>query len=113
MIGGFSAMLQRLPAIKAECCEKKIIVEATSGKQALEICEGGADGIQFDKLSPEDLFENATNLKQRYPEKIILAAGGINIKNVKPFAKAPINGIVTSSLYDAKPIDIGVRMEYM
>ena len=111
MIGGFPAMLQRLPAIKAECCEKKIIVEATSGKQALEICGAGADGIQFDKLSPEELFEAATNLKQQYPEKIVLAAGGIHGKNAKQFAKAPINGIVTSSLYDAKPIDVGVRME--
>lgn len=111
MVGGFSAILQQMPEIKNKCFEKRIIVEATSCEQALEICESGADGIQFDKLTPENLMETAKAIRLLYPDKIILAAGGITVKNAKSYAKAPVNGIVTSSLYDAKPIDVGVNME--
>jgi len=110
MIGGFDALLERLPAIKAGCCEKKIIVETIDGGQALELCRRGADGIQFDKLSPGSIKEIAVSIKEQYPEKILLAAGGIHLENASLYAQAPIDGIVTSSLYNARPINIGVKM---
>lgn len=110
-IGGEEAFLQKLPKIKEECCEKRIIVEAVDLIQARNFCAAGADGIQFDKLPPDKLQSAAASLKEMYPEIVLLAAGGINLDNAEQFASARIDGIVTTSLYSAPPIDIGVRIE--
>lgn len=109
-IGGFDGLLKRMPGLKAECCEKRIIVEADSAQQAISLCRAGADGIQFDKLPFSDLKQAADVIKTDYPNIVLLAAGGINETNIADYAKLNIDGIVTTSLYFAKPIDIGVRI---
>ena len=111
MIGGFEAFLPRIREIKAGCCEKKLLAEADSQSEAEALCEAGIDGIQFDKLSAQELCATAQLLRTRYPNVILLAAGGINEHNVEQYARAEINGIVTTSLYSAKPIDVGVKIE--
>jgi molybdenum transport protein len=110
-IGGFEALLTRLPDIKSECCEKRIIVEADSTEQAFRLCQAGADGIQFDKIPLKELRPACDAIKSEYPGVVLLAAGGINESNVSDYAKINIDGIVTTSLYHAKPIDVGVRIE--
>nr|WP_320024908.1 ModD protein [uncultured Acetobacterium sp.] len=110
-IGGFESLLNKLPEIKTECCEKKIIVEATTLDQALDLCRAGADGIQFDKMGVADLINAVNNLRVEFPDRVLLAAGGINETNIAKYAKTNVNGLVTTSLYSAKPIDIGVRIE--
>lgn len=109
-IGGFDGLLSKLSHIKEECCEKKIIVEAESFEQALKLCSAGADGIQFDKVPINELKKAADFLKNKFPNVVILAAGGINETNITEYAKTNIDGIVTTSLYNAKPIDIGVKI---
>jgi len=103
-------LLSKLSDIKKECCEKKIVVEAETFEQAVKLCSAGADGIQFDKLTIEELKKTADYIKMNYPNVILLAAGGINEINMCEYAKTNIDGIVTSSLYNAKPIDIGVKI---
>lgn len=110
-IGGFDGLLKKLPEIKAECCEKKIIVEATTLDQAIELCRAGVDGIQFDKMSVAELINAVKNLRDEFPDKVLLAAGGINETNIAEYAQTNVNGLVTTSLYSAKPIDVGVRIE--
>lgn len=110
-IGGFDNLLVKLPQIKAECCEKKIIVEAESVEQALRLCEAGVDGIQFDKIPLEKLKVACNQIKATRPWVTLLAAGGINESNVSDYAQINLDGLVTSSLYHAKPIDIGVKIE--
>lgn len=110
-IGGFDGLLNKLPEIKAECCEKKIIVEATTLDQAFNLCQAGVDGIQFDKMSVTELINAVNNLRAEFPDKVLLAAGGINETNIAEYAKTNVNGLVTTSLYSAKPIDVGVRIE--
>ncbi|MCL2865937.1 MAG: ModD protein [Lachnospiraceae bacterium] len=110
-IGGFAGLLKKLPMMKHACCEKKIIVEASTYEEALALCEVGADGIQFDKLEASYLTDCVRKLKVKFPYAIYLATGGITEANVKEYAKTGIDGIVTTSLYVAKPIDIGVRIE--
>lgn len=110
-IGGFDGLLKKLPEIKAECCEKKVIVEATTLDQAIELCRAGVDGIQFDKMSVVDLINAVNNLSDEFPDKVLLAAGGINETNIAKYAQTNVNGLVTTSLYSAKPIDVGVRIE--
>jgi len=109
-IGGFDGLLKKIPELKAECCEKKIIVEADSFDQAVSLFWAGADGIQFDKMPLNDLRRAAEKIKAEYPGLVLLAAGGINETNVSDYAQLNIDGIVTTSLYSAKPIDIGVKI---
>lgn len=110
-IGGFDNLLSRLPQMKAECCEKKVIVEAESVEQALLLCQAGVDGIQFDKIPLEKLKEVCNQIKAERPGITLLAAGGINESNVSDYAQISLDGLVTSSLYHAKPIDVGVKIE--
>lgn len=109
-IGGFDGLLKKLPEIKAECCEKKIIVETRSIEQAVSLCKAGADGIQFDKMEVQELKNAVECLKTEFPYVITLGAGGINESNIVDYAQTGINGIVTTSLYNANPIDIGVKI---
>lgn len=109
-IGGFDGLLKKLPEIKAECCEKKIIVETGSIEQAVSLCKAGADGIQFDKMEVQELKNAVECLKTEFPYVITLGAGGINESNIVDYAQTGINGIVTTSLYNANPIDIGVKI---
>jgi molybdenum transport protein len=110
-IGGFEGLLKKIPEIKTESCEKKVIVEATELEKAIRLCHAGADGIQFDKLTVAELEKAVSALKKEFPGVTILGAGGINEKNCGDYAKTGIDGIVTTSLYRAKPIDIGVKIE--
>jgi molybdenum transport protein len=109
-IGGFDALLSRMPELKNECCEKKIIVETNDYNEAKKLCEAGVDGIQFDKIPPSDLKDIAAKLKNEFPDAVLLAAGGVNEKNAAEYARSKIDGIVTTSLYTAKPVDIGVKI---
>jgi len=112
-IGGFDALLFRIPALKNECCEKKILVETNDYNEAKKLCEAGVDGIQFDKIPAADLKDIVEKLKKEFPKVILLAAGGINEKNAAEYAQAHIDGIVTTSLYSAKPVDIGVNIKVL
>ena len=109
-IGGFDALLAKLPVLRADCCEKKIIAESSAYAQARLLCEAGADGIQFDKLSAPDLKEAVAALRADFPHIVCLSAGGINETNAAEYAATGVNGIVTTSLYSAEPIDIGVTI---
>jgi len=110
-IGGFEGLLNKLPEIKAECCEKKIIVEAETLEQAISLCRAGTDGIQFDKMGVEELIKAVDYLRNEFPNRVLLAAGGINETNISAYAKTNVNGIITTCLYSAKPIDIGVKIQ--
>jgi len=109
-ISGFDSLLSRIPALKNECCEKKILVETNDYNEAKKLCEAGVDGIQFDKIPAADLKDIAEKLRNEFPQAVLLAAGGINEKNAAEYAQTNIDGIVTTSLYTAKPVDIGVKI---
>lgn len=110
LMGGMEAFVKRLPGIKASCCEKKIIVEANETESAKQVLAAGADGIQFEKLSPQELTEAVREVKKDFPSAVLLAAGGINEKNAAAYAACGVHGLVTTSLYTAKPVDIGAKL---
>ena len=112
-IGGFKALLAKMPELKAECCEKKIIVETCEYDEAALLCEAGVDGIQFDKTPANVLKETVAKLKKEFPKVVLLIAGGVNEKNAAEYAQTGIDGIVTTSLYSAKPIDIGANIKLL
>lgn len=111
IIGGLDILLKKIPGMKKRACEKKIIVETDSVGKAFSLAEAGVDGIQFDKLSFSSIKDGIRELKNRFPQVTVLVAGGINERNIEEFSDSSVDGIVTSSLYSSKPLDLGTRIE--
>ncbi|MVX65447.1 ModD protein [Clostridium chromiireducens] len=110
-LGGIDELIKNLNSIKSKACEKKVIVEVESIDEAIKLCKNGIDGIQFDKVPPNDLKAYVDILKNINPSIIILASGGINENNIEEYAKTGVSAIVTTSVYHAKPIDIGCKIK--
>ena len=110
-MGGLDGVISALPALKQSACEKKIIVEAESIDEGIALCKAGVDGIQFDKLAPGVLKDGVPKLRAAAPNATLLAAGGINETNAAAYAATDVDALVTTSLFSAKPIDIGVKIE--
>lgn len=109
--GGFDKFLSHLPEFKAKMAERKICVEAENLDEANKLLKANCDVVQCDKFSPE-LIENVLSLRDEIsPNTIILAAGGINLANVKEYAKA--DAIVTSAMYSKGVADISTRLEIL
>lgn len=106
-LGGINKLNEIIKNVKSKACEKKVIVEIENLEQAIELSKIGVDGIQFDKISCDKLKKNVSIIRNINPSITILAAGGINENNIIEYAKTGVDAIVTSSVYHAKPIDIG------
>ena len=110
LLGGWEALKNKITAQKAGFAEKKIVIEAENQTQALLAIEAGADVVQFDKATPNQLREWLPMLRQHWPKAIFLAAGGIKPENVEDYARTGVNALVTSALHYAPPADIGVNI---
>ena len=108
-MGGFDAFVERLPQLRRRCMEKKLFVEATP-EQAPILAEAGVDGIQFDKTTPEKLQALVPQLRDINPHATLIAAGGINPGNAAEYAATGVDGLVTTALFTARPLDMSVRM---
>ena len=109
-IGGFDALIEKIPTLKSKICGKKIIVEADNFEQAQKLCAAGVCGIQFDKVEINNLKEMIVRLRMDFPDRLFLATGGINEGNIGHYAATGADGIVTTSPYNAPPIDVGVKI---
>ena len=110
IIGGKESLIAKLPEMKKRCCKKSILIETNDSDDALRYLSAGADGIQMEKRMPEEIDKMARKIRAVFPRAILLAAGGINEENVRQYAATAVNGLVTTSLYTAKPVDVGVRI---
>lgn len=108
-MGGFERFLEELPAVKRHCAEKKVFVEA-GVDEALSLARAGVDGIQFDKVDSELLALTVRKVREVAPHISLVAAGGINPQNAAEYAATGVDGLVTTALYTAKPLDMSVRM---
>ena len=104
-------MPKLIKEIKANSCEKKIIVEVETLEDARLLIEAGVDGLQFDKIPAADLKIIVDQIRHLNPHITLLGAGGINEGNIEEYARSGIDAIVTTSMYFGKPSDIGVKME--
>lgn len=107
--GGFDAFVEQLPAIKRRCVEKKLFVEAGE-EQARVLARAGVDGIQFDKVSVERLAALVEELRGIDPHLTLVAAGGIGPHNAAAYAATGVDGLATTAPFNAKPLDMSVRM---
>lgn len=110
-LDGINELTEILTKVKSKACEKKVIAEVEDLDTAIELCKKGIDGLQFDKIPCDTLKRNVDILRSINPSMVILAAGGINENNIDDYAKTGIDSIVTTSVYYAKPIDIGCKIE--
>lgn len=110
-LGGFNNLAQAMKQIKANACEKKIIVEVETIEDARLLIESGVDGLQFDKIPADDLKVIIDQIRRINPNITLIGAGGINESNIAEYASSGIDAIATTSMYFGKPADIGVTME--
>ena len=107
--GGIDKFIHDLPEIKAKSCEKKIFIECTK-EQALPLVKAGIDGLQLDKMPVEDLTELVGEVRECNNHVTLIAAGGVNLSNAKEYAATGVDGLATTCLHFAKPLDMSVRM---
>lgn len=110
LLGGWNGLAERLAGMAHALAEKKCVVEAHSQEDALCAAEAGADVVQFDKASPEQLRAWCPPLRARHPSLRLLAAGGIRLDNAADYAASGVDALVTSSLHYAPPADVGVSV---
>ena len=108
--GGMDKFIAQIDQIKSKVCEKKLFVEA-GVDDALRLVEAGVDGIQLDKVPAAQVKQLASQLKTINPRITLIAAGGVNLKNAAEYAATGIDGIATTCLHFANPLDMSVRME--
>jgi molybdenum transport protein len=113
LLGGRAQLPALLAGMRAAAREHKITVECDDLEQAVQAAEAGAESVQFDKTPPERLAEWCAALKARFPRLTVLSAGGVGPGNVQAYARTGVDGIVLSSLYHAKPADLGVTIELL
>ena len=109
-LGGFDEFVKRIPEFRSRCIEKKLFVEATAG-QARILANAGVDGIQLDKVPVDQLEPLVRDLRAANPHVTIIAAGGVNLSNAAAYAATGVDGLATTALYTAKPLDMSVRMK--
>ena len=110
LLGDWSVLQARLAAVAPALAEKKCVIEACTLDEAQQAAQAGADVLQFDKASPEQLRQWCPLLRQQYPRLTLLAAGGVNGQNAADYASTGVDALVTSSLHHAPPADIGVQV---
>lgn len=111
-IGGLDNLENTIKSSNHKMVEKKIILETENIHESLKALHYDfIDGIQLDKLSPDEIKHIVEERNQINPKMLILAAGGINKNNIKEYAKAMPDVIVSSAFFHAKPLDIKAVIE--
>ena len=107
--GGLEKFIADVPQLKAKVCEKKLFVESST-EDAVRLVEAGVDGVQLDKVAPEQVAQLVPQLKAINPHVTLIAAGGVNLGNAAEYAATGVDGLATTCLHFAKPLDMSVRM---
>lgn len=110
-LGGLSQTAKAIHRLRSQACEKKIIIEAKTEKEALEMARMEIDGLQFDKFPPAHLTTLVKQIRTIKPDLLLIAAGGINADNVALYAATGVNALATTWTYFGKPADIQVLIQ--
>ena len=111
LVGGRSALPAVVARMRAAACEKKIAVECHDLAEAEQAVAAGADVIQFDKVPAAELAAYCARIRAASPRVALTAAGGIALDDVRAYAATGVDALVLSSVYHARPADLGVTIE--
>jgi nicotinate-nucleotide pyrophosphorylase (carboxylating) len=92
---------------------KKIEVEVSSTKQALEAAKAKADIIMLDNFAPKQVTKTLETLKENRLRRgiVVEASGGINEKNVLEYASTGVNVLSLGEITDsAKALDTSLEV---
>lgn len=96
--------------LKAFSPERRLVAEASEVEEAVMLAQAGAEIVQVDKMSPDQVAATAIRLRKLSPHPLLAAAGGINASNAAAYASAGADILVTSAPYLAPPRDVKVRI---
>lgn len=89
----------------------KIEIECGSFEMAKEAFEAGADIVMCDNMNLDEIKRVVELRDKVYPHILIEASGGINIDNIKEFAKTGIDAISVGSLiHQATWLDFSMKI---
>lgn len=107
---GGTGLRAQIDALRATCPERTVVVEVTTREEAVLAAEFGADVVQLEKFTPEDVAAVVAALGCLGRARVA-AAGGINAGNAADYARSGAPILVTSAPYYAKPCDVAVTIE--
>ncbi|HMN72019.1 MAG TPA: ModD protein [Rhodoblastus sp.] len=96
--------------LKAFSPERRLAAEASEVEEAALLAEAGAEIVQVDKMTPDQVAATAARLAAFSPRPLLAAAGGVNAGNAAAYAAAGADLLVTSSPYLAPPRDVKVTI---
>jgi molybdenum transport protein len=109
------APAQTVARLRAREPEKKIVVEVGSVEEAGEWARAGADVLQLEKFSVEQVAACRRHVDALPPDlhgrPLLAAAGGVKADNAAAFVAAGADLLVTSAPYMAPPADVAVSFE--
>jgi molybdenum transport protein len=100
-----AAILQRL---KTQAPEHRRVVEVHDLDDARLWAKTGAEVLQMDKFSLDDVRACAAFCRENNLSVTLAAAGGVNAKNAADYVAAGAGLLVTSAPYHAEPKDVQV-----
>ncbi len=110
LLGDWRTLQARLAVAAPALAEKQCVIEVVSLEEAFAALGAGADVLQFDKVTPEQLRAWCPQLRERCPQVRLLAAGGVNGQNAADYAASGVDALITSCLHHAPPADVGVKV---
>ena len=97
---------QTVARLKRRQPEKKVVVEVATPDEATVWARAGADVLQLEKFSPEQVAQWRTTTTDFHG--LLAIAGGVRADNAAAYAAAGADLLVTSSPYFAPPRDVQV-----
>jgi molybdenum transport protein len=97
---------QTVVRLKRRQPEKKVVVEVATPDEATGWACAGADVLQLEKFSPEQVAQWRTAMTDFHG--LLAIAGGVRADNAAAYAAAGADLLVTSSPYFAPPRDVQV-----
>ena len=84
------------------------MIEVATIDEALHLAECGADVLQLERFSPEELQACKEAVQSRGLHVLLAPAGGVTVQNAVAYARAGADFLVSSAPYFAPPHDVKV-----
>ncbi|MQX36017.1 ModD protein [Roseospira navarrensis] len=107
--GGEAALGGQIASLRHACPERTVVVEVKTVDAALTAARHGADMLQLEKFTPDQVADVAARLPPA-TRPCLAAAGGIGAANAGDYARAGARVLVTSAPYTAPPADVAVTL---